>query len=1149
MRRIGAAGVAGQPAHSDGLAALQQAGGGQGADDQIGRDDRDIERGDVVALVRFGHIVAVVGTDLQPPLAGRQGRHGDAEALRQGGSGGQGAHGPARAQALGGVQAADVDEADVLAEEGADGVIAAVAHQVVDLQRLTDAPVGGRSEAFDDQIGLGLGAHGAGLQRSDGVVVDAAELIDGRKGIGLDDEVARPSGVARDREVQRCGITLAHSQRARPGDRSHQRGLRGQRGCAAQIDLIDPAVDVGGDRAAVADGPRHMGAAPGEHLGRHQGQGRGQVGIGLRDRDGRGQTQVVGPGVGLAHGAVGVTQQGDAPAALDARGNAHGGALGVAAAHVQGAGVFNVEQHDVVGVAENAVAREHDAIRPGRGGRGRAVVDDRPTDDGVSAGCGRVGHDQRADRQIGVGPRLSDKAAHGAVVRLGVARQIGFEQQARACRIAVGGDGDIEVARTQRAVGQVEAEAAPARLAGGQGQRRIAREGRRRVDDHRPQGAVRIALAHHDAVLIGHGGGHRALVDIVPAQLHQVARQRTGLHQRHIAHRQVGARAEGLLAGVVSLQRTAGTVLRQLTQGIDGDAQAEVANRVQATGPCEGRIARRAGTGLDALRVERDQAAQDDDAGAQIDQFDALTPGADCGNGACVGGVPAHRDAVASIPVQRRLDRQAGQLQIGVVSERATERQAAAVVLFRCAALSLLIVHIGLDNGDQIAGADRAVRQAQDGAAGDKLIAQQRAVRRIGFDVGHQQLRDHLVGVSAAQDHAVGEVTQRGLRALVAHRPLHAHLAAGAQVCDPGCGCDAELVHHQVHRRWRPRQVDMARLTRTINVGHQSERYRHVVGQAVVQHHGVAAADAGDELGITELRVSHRAAIGIDHPQRRRVVVVIDAQRAVVGIGARGQIAQVEEQPVARLRLNTVAQGRTGLQAAVHQGAAGQRRCRLHVQQTEGVEQLGGVTGGHAQRVAACQQRKAGLVGCAAAVAQVASLHIGPRGGVDQRPIEIPGSAVESVELHHRIGGQLQVVLAGLAGGVERARQRLAQLRGRAHLTGDVVDLEGHAAALASATAIAHPVEDDVHRAGVGDRQRGPIRIGKRPARERLAETVEKRKARRAAARVQGIELEHVARLCVHPPGSGGVSRSAGGGDGLTEGQRGHLHRLVVQAA
>ena len=541
--RVGTAGIAGLPVDDDHLAALQQAAGADRTHHQIGRHHGHGLAGGVVGFVGLADIGAPVGHHLQPPVARRQGRHGQAQALGQRAAGAQAAKAPGAGQHLGGRDPQGIDQADFFAEEAVNRVVAAVAHRVVQLHGLAHAPVGGRGDANNLQIGLGLGPHGGGIGGNGHVVGDAAQLIHRRKGVGLDDEILRTGSVARHGEIQPGGIALAHAQRAHAGNRAQQHRLRGEASAAAEVDLIDPAVHVGGHGAAIADGPLHPCRTAGKNFGRHHHQRGRQIGIGLGDCNGRGQAGVVGAGVGLVDLGRGIADHRQPVAALDAAGDAHGGTLAVGCPDGQRGAARHFGQHGVVAIAGGVVGRQHDAVNPatGSGGGRCAVVGDGPVQRQLGASVDGVGAGQRRDGQVGVSAQQGGKAAGCIVVGLGRAAGIGLKQHTSTAGAAVNADSGIKLAGAPGAFGQHKAVAACAGLP--RRQRRSGRAGKadKGVQQQRTGAAVGIALADDQAVLVRQVGGHQALVDIVPAQRQHIARRGVGLDQADVAGDQVGA--------------------------------------------------------------------------------------------------------------------------------------------------------------------------------------------------------------------------------------------------------------------------------------------------------------------------------------------------------------------------------------------------------------------------------------------------------------------------------------------------------------------------------------------------------------------------------------------------------------------------------
>ena len=464
---------------------------------------------------------------------------------------------------------------------------------------------------------------------------------------------------------------------------------------------------------------------------------------------------VVGAGVGLAHAGVDVADHRDVVAAFQARRNADGGRDGVARANGQAVGAGQVGQQDVVGIAGHVVGRQHDAVQPRPDGGGAALVDHRPADGGLAARSDGHGHHQAGDRQVGIQTHGGGKTAGRRVVGFGVERRAGFKQHARPGSAAVGGDADVKRACAQHAVGQVEAEAARARLARQQGRGGTAGKGHRGVDDHRAGRAVAVALADHHAVLERHRRGHATQVDILPAQRDGVAGLQAGLLQLHVARGQIGAHQQGLLHGVVGLQRAAGVKLGHLLQRIDHHAQPVAADGVDTRGPAETGAALHHAARGHLLRGERLGDVGHDHAGGLVQQLQALAPGAGGGGRPAVAGGPLHGHILATGPQAGRAHGQVLHLQVGVVGQGAGKVGGGAVVFFGAAVFKLGVVHVGFNRDQQITGAGRPVGQAQLNLARHRLPHQQRALAGARLHVRHHDLGQQLAGAGAAHDHTV----------------------------------------------------------------------------------------------------------------------------------------------------------------------------------------------------------------------------------------------------------------------------------------------------------------------------------------------------------------------------------------------------------
>ena len=1154
--RVGVAGVAGDPAQIDALAALQQTCNSEAADRQVGRGDRHALARDVVGLVRFGDDLARVGHCLQAPGAGRQRRHRDRQALRQRAACRQRARGPGRGHYLGRRDAEGIDEPDLLAEEAVHRVVAAVAHRVVDLHRLADAPARRRAQSLDLQVGPGLGLYRRGARGDGDVVGRAAEFIDRRVSIRLDEEETLTECVVRDAELQPGAVAFAHRERADMGDRTDKRRLRREAGAVAEIDPIDPAVHVGGRRALVAHRPADMGTAACIHLGGQVGERGGQIGIGRHDGDRAGDPQVVGAGIGLADAAVRIGHDGDAVAAPDAAGNAHGQASGVAVAWGQAGCVQQDAERHFVGAAEAGIAAQHDAVHPGCGCRRIASVGDGPAQFHRVAGARRGRHDQAGDREVGIGPQGHFEVAAGAVVGLGIAAGIGLEQDAGAGRGAVGHDGDIEAAGAQQAIGQIEWQAAHPRFARGQRQRGRAGEGDQRVQDRRAGTAIGVALAHDDAVPVRHRGRHPPLVQVLPQQRQAVARlQATGLLEMDVAHEQVGADLQRLLRRVVGFQRPVGVVFRDLAERIDDHPQAVAADRVQPGGPVETGLADDAVAGGERLTGQGLTDVGHDGACRQIDPFKPLGPGADGGFRAGVAGGPGDGDRLARRPPARRIDVEAADLQIRIGRQRAAEGQRRPVVLLGAAVLGLGVVAVGFHRDRQLARTGRAIGQAQAEAACRRPIGRQRT--RRGLDIGQLGLSQHLAGRGATHDHALVEVAERRSHALVQRAPAHLEGGAGLDRGAARGRRDAQVPNDQVHRGGPGRDLDLARRARAVDVGRQPVGHRRIGRIAGIQQQRVAAGHRGDRLGVGQLMEFELTTVGIDQPQVGPVVVAVAAQRRVVGESAGGEIAEIDEQPVASLGVDRIADDLPGrFDPALDRLRVRQGRGARRIDQAERIGS--GVEGVLAQleRVAARSEGQHAHIGRLTVQAQVAALAVGAVGaaqcpvdaGRGGRQVAADGvCAVQPVEDQRARLGQRECVAARLRRCVQRAGDGLPRRdRDRIVAGGELVDLEGHAAGDIAAIAIVRAVENEVDRAGAGGRHGCTVAVRELPIRQRLAVAVEEGPLwRSAAARRQRVEPQQLAGLGIELPDAGPGVRGRRRLDRLPEVQV--RHRPAVQ--
>ena len=450
---------------------------------------------------------------------------------------------------------------------------------------------------------------------------------------------------------------------------------------------------------------------------------------------------VVGAGVRLGDLGGRVADHGDPVAAGDAAGQTHGGGLAVLAAHGQAGGARYVGQHDVVVLAGDAVAAEHDAVDPAArsGGRGAAVIADGPAQAQIGAGACGVGCAQRGHSQVGVGAQGGAEAPGAVVVAFGAAVGSALEQDARAAAAAVDAEVDIKAAGAPDAVRQGKAVAALVRLARQQGQIGGAGEAEQGVHQQGARVAVGIALADDETVLVGQVGGDPALVEVLPAQREHIARARGGRVEADIARDQVAADIDQAFELVVGFERSTAVEFGNLVVGVHRDAQADGAGRVGAARPVEAGAAVGDSAGRGVRRGAGADDAGDDDAGALVQHLDALGPVARGRDGAGVGRGPGHRDGVAGLPVTGRADGQIAGHQVDmldVLGQGAGKAELATVVGFGVAALSLRVAEVGLDHGQQLARAAGAIGQLEGGCSRKASAAGHGA--RGGLQIGPQ---------------------------------------------------------------------------------------------------------------------------------------------------------------------------------------------------------------------------------------------------------------------------------------------------------------------------------------------------------------------------------------------------------------------------
>ena len=132
----------------------------------------------------------------------------------------------------------------------------------------------------------------------------------------------------------------------------------------------------------------------------------------------------------------------------------------VARVHGQRAGVLHADAGAIVGVAELGVRREHEPVDPGPGGRGAALVGDRPGHGHRVAAARARGRHRRARDEIRVGGQDRGDGEARGVVGLAGAGGVDLDHAAGARRVLIGGDLDQQRSDARAAVRQAEGEAA-----------------------------------------------------------------------------------------------------------------------------------------------------------------------------------------------------------------------------------------------------------------------------------------------------------------------------------------------------------------------------------------------------------------------------------------------------------------------------------------------------------------------------------------------------------------------------------------------------------------------------------------------------------------------------------------------------------------
>ena len=719
--------------------------------------------------------------------------------------------------------------------------IALVQHGPADLDVLA---FGGRRRGGDGlHHQVGAGGHADRDRAGQGAVVVAVDELVGAT--GLDENIERAGESLGQAHLAAAVVAGARGQRAQVVEiaRGHHAAAVGVRG---QRDAVGPGAQIGAADAAVLDPPGHCHRAARLCAGRRAGRHHLQVGV--RDRHDvhrRGAGGIVRVQAVLEHlaRAVGLHEQRVAPGQAGRR--QHGFRAGVGIAHREGAAVAVGAQHDVVAVAQHAVAGGDDAVHPVGGlAHAGAGVADRPAHrqprriaDGLG-GCG-----DGAGLQVGVrGQRHGDRRAGGvvafgtdlvdAVAAIGLAdqvpRSLGIDRQRDGVAAAVG------VAGVQRGGDVADAEQPVVRV------------------EH---GVARQIKA------VGPGAGEcgRTGLRDVERNLNRVARSSVGHRDQPVGTQVDVAQCQGGAGEVVALAlRLVHLAARigdhQQTSGVAVGPGGQVDQQAGAVAvACRQRL----GAGAAAQQRGPGQLA----VGAEVDVVDPRAVG---GGLAGVGHVPAHGDRGAGqCHARRGADHRAGH-QVG--RGRGVDLQWAgsgADVVADPAALEHQRVDIALDQHPP--RADELERQREGLAHGVGVASRERAAAVDGAEHHVVTVAEHAV---LRQHDTVLPAAGRGAVADVAHPP--GQLDGGARQrggrCadrldgDVGIRCDDRdgLRHTGVvgagvgleHRRARVAAHDDVQ--RAVEIQRQRQVGLGGVRSACGQRAGIGRFGGGTVVGIAE---------------------------------------------------------------------------------------------------------------------------------------------------------------------------------------------------------------------------------------------------------------------------------------------------------
>ena len=1113
-------------------------GDGHAGDGEVGEEIArhvDCQPGRVVGLARraLGVGTRRVSHHDQPPRALQVGRQREGQFARRLGARGQTGDAAFAQQQVTGAHGIVGRQVHALQHAARLGV-AWVARAPAQHERLAAAQRARGLQALQLQVGR---SH---RQRARGPVVGLVGLADPARSVGrhLQPPLAR--------RQHRHGHRDRLRQRGAGGDRAERLVVAQQLSRVHPGDIHEPQFlaeqGVGGGIAAVAQQVAHRHAfahAPGvrgcQRLHAQLGARRFQ-----RHRARRGT--VVDAGVGLQQLLRRIGHHREIEAAVQLQRQQYLGQDIVAVADGQRLGARQRSQQDVVGITEDVVAAEQQAVDPAACGRQLAVVAHRPGQvDGRAAAAGERRVEGR-HHQVGIGPRLGHGLDHRAVVALGThASGVVLDQRALAAAVLVGPDLETDAAGAAQAFGQLQAGAA--RQRGADGQRRIAGQ-RRVVGQHAvEQRLAGVGIDHPHPVVPAGRRGRQARIDIVPAQRQRAAGSEAARLDAQVLHAQVGRREQRRQAGVVGLGGVSGVALEDAAVDVGADAEFQPPGTGHTGRPGERQAAPAelaAGDGTVRYRVVGQRRVQQRHASVDIAHHHPVGKGGVGRRIAAVQHAPAQRHGVARDPAAGRLDGHAVDLQVGVRRQLGQRIGGARVVQFVGTGLDHGVGDIGGQLEAQVAGATGAAGQRDQHLAHTAFAGQQRGEGSLAaFD---QHVADQLAAaVQVAHQQAVHPFCVGRLVAGITDLPAHQHLAAGLQLA--AHRLDGQRLRHEVRRGPRHQVDDHRRLQRRgRDVELVAGRAAGVVAALDQQRVGALVGQRGDVLVAAEpVGPPQRAAPGVEQPP--------------VGLAAVLR-TPVEEEAFASMCVEAVGIGLAGrIEHAAGRRAGGELRGVRQVQQPEAVAAGDVGTGGgvlrvaHRQRVAARdqQQDRAAVGGIGGAPGLVVGFH---PARARQAPAQVvvvdAGAGAQRIEVHQLGLVQREAVDVALAGLRDRLALRHVQLQLQ-RLVLHRLHAKGIAAGIAPVVARLdqHGVAAGIGQHGGAEVAAGAVEVALRE--QRPAEGIEHRPARIAAAARDHVEEHPLAAGSVEAVDIGLVGRVEAAADQAA--QRHHRPGVQVQQA